>query len=111
MYENFERIPSAERDRILNACIDEFAQKGYEQASTNAIVKQAGIPKGTLFFFFGNKKDLYLYVIDHAIRKYAEMAQQNWGELPSDLFDRLLYLGRERMKFAVSQPQLYRLFL
>jgi TetR/AcrR family transcriptional regulator len=110
MYENFERLPQAERERILNVCMEEFAQKGYEQASTNAIVQKAGIPKGTLFFYFGNKKDLYLYVIDHAVKRYAEIAQQGWGDLPGDLFDRLLYLGRERMKFALEQPLVYRLF-
>ncbi|MGB8253350.1 MAG: TetR/AcrR family transcriptional regulator [Anaerolineaceae bacterium] len=110
MYENFERIPQAEQQHILNACIEEFAQKGYEQASTNAIVQQAGIPKGTLFFFFGNKKDLYLYVIDHVVTLYAMTALQTPGELPDDLFERLIYLGQERMKFALSQPQLYKLF-
>ena len=110
MYENFERIPQADKLCILNACIEEFAQKGYEKASTNAIVHKAGIPKGTLFFFFGNKKNLYLYVIDHAVTLYTQMALQSPAELPNDLFERLIFLGRERMKFAMNQPQLYKLF-
>jgi TetR/AcrR family transcriptional regulator len=110
MYENFQRIPQAEQQLILNACIEEFAQKGYEQASTNAIVQRAGIPKGTLFFFFGSKKDLYLYIIDQAVARYTQMTLERQGELPGDLFVRLLYLGRERMEFALNQPQLYKLF-
>jgi len=110
MYENFERIPKADKLCILNACIEEFAQKGYEKASTNAIVRKAGIPKGTLFFFFGNKKNLYLYVIDHAVTLYTQMTLESSAEMPDDLFDRLLFLGRERMKFALNQPQLYKLF-
>jgi TetR/AcrR family transcriptional regulator len=110
MYENFERIPQAEKLSILNACIEEFAQKGYEKASTNAIVHKAGIPKGTLFFFFGNKKNLYLYVIDHAVTLYVQMTLQASDEMPNDLFDRLIFIGRERMKFALNQPQLYKLF-
>ena len=110
MYENFERIPKADKLCILNACIEEFAQKGYEKASTNAIVRKAGIPKGTLFFFFGNKKNLYLYVIDHAVTLYTQMTLESSVEMPDDLFERLLFLGRERMKFALDQPQLYKLF-
>ena len=50
MTENFEKIPLEERQRILEICIAEFAEKGYERASTNAIVRTAGIPKGTLFY-------------------------------------------------------------
>ena len=66
MPDNFTRIPIEEQERILEACITEFAQNGFTQASTNAIIKRAGIPKGTLFYFFGSKKELYLYVIDQA---------------------------------------------
>ena len=108
-YENFEKIPAEDRQRILNTCIEEFARNGYRQASTNAIVKKAGIPKGTLFYFFGSKKDLYLYVVDHAVRsftvRYAELA----GEMPSDLFERLLYRGQVKFRFAAEQPVLFRL--
>jgi TetR/AcrR family transcriptional regulator len=110
MYENFERIPQPERQHILDACILEFAQKGYIQASTNAIVLRAGIPKGTLFYFFGSKKNLYLYVMDHAVQQYAQVTQPQSNELPGDLFERLLKLGRERMRFALNHPLLYRLF-
>jgi len=115
MYENFERIPLEDRQRILGACIQQFAQYGYQRASTNAIVKQAGIPKGTLFYYFGNKKDLYLYVIDYAVERFVEamdrMAEGEGDEQPSsDLFERLLARGRRRMRFAVQEPLLYRLF-
>ena len=109
MVENFTRIPPDEQQRILNVCIEEFALHGYAGASTNTIVKNARIPKGTLFFYFGSKKDLFLYVIDRAVASYAGGFQQTAGALPADLFERLLYLGRQRMQFALQQPQLYRL--
>ena len=110
MVENFERIPTQEQQRILQACIQEFAQHGYTQASTNAIVKVAGIPKGTLFFFFGNKKNLYLYVIDYAVKRYVETFDQAAEELPTELFERLLRRGRMRMQFALAEPLIYQLF-
>jgi TetR/AcrR family transcriptional regulator len=114
MYENFERIPAEEQQRILQACIQQFAQHGYQGASTNAIVKQAGIPKGTLFFYFGSKKDLYLYVIDYAVKRFVEamdrLAGQAGDEAETDLFERLLARGRRRMRFAIQEPLLYRLF-
>ena len=110
MPDNFTRLPAAEQERILAACTAEFAQHGFTQASTNAIIKRAGIPKGTLFFYFGSKKDLYLYVIDQAVARYTAMFTQVAGEPPGDLFERLLYYGEVRLQFAMREPQLYQLF-
>ena len=110
MYENFERIPPDEQQRILQACLEEFALHGYEKASTNAMVKRANIPKGTLFFYFSSKKDLYLYVIDRAVERFVAFINQANAELPSDLFERLLYRGKIRFQFAFREPTLYQFF-
>ncbi len=110
MPDKFTRLPVQEKERILAACIAEFAQHGFTQASTNAIIKRANIPKGTLFFYFGSKKDLYLYVIDQAVERYTAMYNQAAGDPPGDLFERLLYFGQVRMQFALREPQLYQLF-
>jgi AcrR family transcriptional regulator len=110
MYENFERIPSEQQQHILEACMEEFARNGYEQASTNAIVQRAGIPKGTLFYFFGSKKYLYLYLLDYAVGRYIEQLNRTNEDLPSDLFERLLARGRLRMQFAVGEQLLYKFF-
>jgi AcrR family transcriptional regulator len=110
MFENFTRIPAEEQKRIMDACLEEFSQHGYQQASTNAIVKKAGIPKGTLFYYFGNKKNLYLYLLDRAILRYTEWTRDHNADLPPDLFDRLLHNGRVRMEFVIHEPVLYKFF-
>ena len=110
MYENFERIPPDEQKRILDACLEEFALNGYEEASTNAVVKKANIPKGTLFFYFGSKKDLYLYVIDRAVERFVAFINQADAKQPSDLFERLLYRSTIRFQFALQEPTLYQFF-
>jgi TetR/AcrR family transcriptional regulator len=110
MYEKFERIPKEQQRLILEACLEEFARNGYAQASTNAIVRDAGIPKGTLFYFFGSKKQLYFYLIDYAVSRYVDLVNVRLEGLPSDLFERLLALGRLRMQFAIQEPLLYRFF-
>lgn len=109
-YENFTRISAEDQKRILDVCLEEFALHGYQQASTNAIVKKAGIPKGTLFFFFRSKKDLYLYLLDRAIVRYTEVMNEPSGELPGDLFERMLHNGQVRMQFVTREPLLYKFF-
>lgn len=54
------------RDRILNAAMKEFA-RGYKYASTDDIVRQAGISKGLLFHYFSTKKNLFLFLHDYAL--------------------------------------------
>lgn len=52
------------RDAILNAALKEFALKGFDNASTNVIAKEAGISKALMFHYISNKQDLFLFVQD-----------------------------------------------
>ncbi len=110
MSENFSKIPDDEQERILQIATQEFAQKGYRRASTNAIVKAAGIPKGTLFYFFGSKKKLFFYVLDGAIQKYIAFMKSIKEEPPRELFDRILAQGQVKLSFAVENPLIFRFF-
>lgn len=110
MIGNFEKLPLEEQRRILDACIDEFASHPYRQASTNAIVQRAGIPKGTLFYYFGSKRGLFVYIFDLAVNRYLDFYFSRAKDLPSDLFERILAVSRIRMEFLQAQPRLYHLF-
>lgn len=48
------------REEILDAALTEFAQHGFEGASTDAIARTVGISQPYLFRLFGTKKGLYL---------------------------------------------------
>jgi len=72
VYTAFERLSVERRQRILKTCLQEFAQKGYEKASTNAMVQALEIAKGLLFHYFGSKKGLYLYLWEHTARTFNE---------------------------------------
>ncbi|MCL2071081.1 MAG: TetR/AcrR family transcriptional regulator [Oscillospiraceae bacterium] len=69
-------IDREKRDRIINAAMKEF-NKGYKNASTDAIVKEAGISKGLLFHYFGSKDKLLDFIIEYAIevvvKEYFEL--------------------------------------
>jgi len=63
----FYNLDKEKQERILNAALVEFSKKGYKNASTNEIVKEAEIGKGMLFYYFNTKHDLYEYLIKHSI--------------------------------------------
>jgi AcrR family transcriptional regulator len=53
------------RDAILNAALKEFVLKGFDNASTNVIAKEAGISKALMFHYVNNKQELFLFVYDY----------------------------------------------
>ena len=63
------------QDRIINAAMKEFSY-GYKKASTDAIVREAGISKGLLFHYFGTKEHLYEFLVHYTM----DMMQTNYFE-------------------------------
>ncbi|WP_051204413.1 TetR/AcrR family transcriptional regulator [Butyrivibrio sp. VCD2006] len=68
MNEKFFDLKKEKQDRIINAALRSFALGGYIHASTDDIVKLAGISKGLIFHYFETKLGLYQFVYDYSIR-------------------------------------------
>ena len=58
-------LDTQRRDAILNAALKEFSLRGYDNASTNVIAKEAGISKALMFHYVSSKQDLFLAVYDY----------------------------------------------
>ena len=74
--EKFMKLPEDKRDRILNAAMKEF-RYGFKKASTDAIVKDAGISKGLLYHYFSSKLQLY----DFLINFINDIMQRSYNDL------------------------------
>lgn len=61
--QRFRQLDSEKAQRIIDAAVSEFAEKGYEAANTNRIAKAAEISVGSLFQYFKTKENLFRYVI------------------------------------------------
>jgi AcrR family transcriptional regulator len=46
----------------LRAALDEFSSRGFNAASLNRIIDTAGISKGSMYYYFDGKEDLYAHV-------------------------------------------------
>ncbi|AIO18593.1 HTH-type transcriptional regulator BetI [Candidatus Izimaplasma bacterium HR1] len=63
----FLQHDDARKNRILEAALIEFSDKGYKKASTNTIVREAKVSKGLLFHYFISKKELYIHIYNFAL--------------------------------------------
>ena len=108
MYSKFLNLDQEKQDRIINAAIKEFAQKGYDRASTNEIVKEAGISKGLLFHYFGNKKQLFLFLFDYCYEIIAEQFYQKVNLAEKDFFTRMRQAVKIKMELSTIYPDLFK---
>ena len=72
MNEKFFDLKKEKQDRMINAALKVFAENGFRRASTDEMVKEAGISKGLLFHYFISKTGLYEFVFDYSV-KYLMM--------------------------------------
>lgn len=105
----FFNLDEEKRQRILAAALEEFSAQPYESASLNRIVAQAGIPKGSLYQYFEDKKDLYFFLIDEAAE--VKLAFLRRCDLPegSDFFEGFAALMLAGAEFDLNYPQYSRL--
>jgi AcrR family transcriptional regulator len=64
------------REEILDAALEEFAERGYHAASTEDIARRAGISQPYVFRLFGTKKELFTAVVNRCFRETLEMFQR-----------------------------------
>src|SRR4051794_12907935 len=64
------------REAVLEAALDEFAARGLEGASTEAIAAKAGISQPYVFRLFGTKKELFKAVVSRCFRETLEAFQR-----------------------------------
>jgi len=106
IYSKFYRLEKEKQERIINAALKEFARNGYEKASTNEIVKEAEIAKGSLFSYFNNKKELYLFLLDYITKLIDQIyGEVDWRE--TDFFARMRQLGAVKYKIYKKYPSAF----
>jgi AcrR family transcriptional regulator len=63
----FEALEPERRAHLLACAAAEFAEHGFEAASFNRIIERAGVSKGSFYYYFEDKADLYATVLRDAV--------------------------------------------
>ncbi|AGK99377.1 TetR/AcrR family transcriptional regulator [Clostridium pasteurianum] len=65
--ETFFNLNDEKKERILRAAINEFLEKGFEKGNIGNIAKKAEVAKGSMYQYFENKKELFLFSIQWSL--------------------------------------------
>jgi AcrR family transcriptional regulator len=66
-FSRFAKMPSEKRERLLTIAAQEFAAHGFEAASLNRILEEAGIGKSSAYYYFEDKADLFCTAIRYCL--------------------------------------------
>lgn len=110
MFSKFLNLKQEKQEKILEAAIREFADKGFEKASTNEIVKEAEISKGILFHYFQNKKNLFLFVYDHFMELCMDEFYKKVNMDERDIFIKLRQISSFKLELMYKYPMIFKFF-
>ena len=105
--QTFLNLPEEKRNTIINAAIEEFAEYGLENASTNRIVANSGISKGSFYQYFEDKQDVFMYLL--TVLEHEKMEYFKGKHPPStnmDTFGYFRWMIKTGMEFNTSHPLL-----
>lgn len=64
------------KERIAQKAKELFSQKGYAATSIEDIIAAAGSSKGNVYYHFGSKEKLFLYLIEEDTKEWMEKWQK-----------------------------------
>lgn len=106
----FHNLPDEKRRRVIDAAVEEFAAQPYARATLDRIAAAAGVPKGSLYQYFGGKADLYRWLLTEHLpaRKLATITASQPGDDASiwEVFEQSFLAG---VRFTIAEPELARL--
>ena len=67
------------RQRILQAAVQAFSEKGYAKATIAEIAHKAGVADGTVYEYFKNKEDVLVSIAEERFREHLEQLNQTFS--------------------------------
>ncbi len=107
MFERFYGLNEEKQNKILNAALEEFVKGGYDKASMNDLVKKAGISKGSLFYYFGNKRQLYFFLYEHCMEDLEAALNEDVDFQLPDIIERMRRYLKVNIEVLVTHPLVF----
>jgi AcrR family transcriptional regulator len=110
MSESSKARESSTRERLLEAAIELFAERGYAATGVDILCRRAGVAKTGLYWEFESKAGLLNAVIDRVVAEWTQEVMTAGADVsdPRGRLDLILRAMRDRI---TARPQLFRVIL
>jgi AcrR family transcriptional regulator len=65
--DTFFNLPVEKQEKVMRSTISEFIEHGFEKGNIGDIAKNAGVAKGSMYQYFENKRELFLFSVRWSI--------------------------------------------
>lgn len=89
IYMRIVKTAEERKEEILDVAEQLFAEKGFDNASTNDIINKIGIARGTLYHHFNSKEEILDAIVDRMISRSIAGARAIIKDTSIPLLDRL----------------------
>jgi AcrR family transcriptional regulator len=104
----FNKLPVKKRERIMEAAAKEFAAHGYDGASLNRILDEAGISKGAAYYYFDDKADLFATTVLHYSQELMADLSFDLAQLTAvNFWDELTAVYRHQFTSYAERPWVF----
>lgn len=86
----FQNLKPEKKQVIIEAALNEFSTYPFNEASITNIVKKAGISRGSFYQYFGNKENLYRFLVQYLYLKHRQDLLQLLIKNSGRLYDSLV---------------------
>lgn len=108
----FWNLPANKRQLLIDIAVEEFAANDYDNASISRIVTRAGIAKGSIYQYFADKKELFLFLLELSNQKRLEYVRNEPPpEAGMSFWQTLRWQVGASTRAALAYPLLTRLYL
>lgn len=106
MNEKFYSLPKEKQNRMINAGFRVFSRNSYKKSPVQEIALEADISKSLLFFYFKNKKELYLFLWQKAQEITKESAARSGIPKDTNIFDIMYQSMVSKMEILNVYPDI-----
>jgi AcrR family transcriptional regulator len=96
------------KNRILEAALQEFSEKGFYQTTMDDVAKRVGVSKGALYLYFNSKEELFKGIYEKAPQILGDLIRSsfkgdNFMQSSSQIFDNLMkqYASNPGLSFEI----------
>ena len=95
---------------IFNAAIKVFSIEGYDSATVDEIASEAGVAKGTLYYNFQGKEEIFKFVIDEGMKLIKNEVHDAIKDI-DDPLEKLKISAKVQLRYVYNNKEFFRVIM
>lgn len=104
--QTYFNLSKEKQQRIIDAAVNEFSVRRFQEAKVSNIIKEAKIPRGSFYQYFEDKLDIFKHIFEMiGQRKMEYMTEDLKNPMDLAFFDLFRALYHIGLEFALDNPK------